>query len=92
MRCERCKLVTPADEEGRCSVCGDELALCARELLSGKDKIVTEEREGQIKVAEAVELALRLGEKAVAEAPVGTGKALAYGIPAALAKGKRTVI
>jgi len=42
-------------------------------------------RPGQIEMARAVELALSEGEHLVAEGPTGTGKSLAYLVPAALA-------
>ncbi len=42
-----------------------------------------EMRPGQLALARLVELAMREGKHALAEGPCGTGKSLAYGIPAA---------
>ena len=52
-------------------------------------------RQGQIDYAEAVDLAIRQGSHLMVEGPTGTGKSLAYGVPAiyhAASSGKRVVI
>jgi ATP-dependent DNA helicase DinG len=41
-----------------------------------------EARSGQVKVARAVDVAVREGQNLLAEAPTGTGKSVAYGVPA----------
>jgi len=41
-------------------------------------------RPGQVELAEAIDLALEEGHHLLAEGPTGTGKSMAYGIPAAL--------
>jgi ATP-dependent DNA helicase DinG len=49
-------------------------------------------REAQVEMAERVALAFKRQTIAIIEAGTGTGKSLAYLVPALLAKGKRTVI
>lgn len=54
-----------------------------------------EPRMGQVALAYAVDQAMRSGGTLLAEAPTGTGKSLAYGVPAswhAARQGKRVVI
>ena len=52
---------------------------------------VTEERPGQIEMAAAVDASIRTGVPLVVQAGTGTGKTLAYLVPALLA-GKRVVV
>ena len=54
-----------------------------------------EPREGQLALARAVDASFARGENLLAEAPTGTGKSLAYAVPAvyhATQRGKRVVI
>lgn len=63
-----------------------------QELLKDPSKgLVKEARKGQLAMAERVVKTLESGGVTFVEAPVGTGKSLAYLVPASLAKG-RTVI
>ncbi len=54
-----------------------------RELLShAVDAVGGTEREGQVRMAEAVDRAIRTGEHLAVQAGTGTGKSLAYLVPA----------
>ncbi|EHR62739.1 ATP-dependent DNA helicase [Saccharomonospora cyanea] len=54
-----------------------------RELLShAVDAVGGAEREGQVRMAEAVDRAIRTGEHLAVQAGTGTGKSLAYLVPA----------
>ena len=91
MRCGACLMIEPAPGgERECSLCGGELKLESSDLL-GDGGITSEIREPQLQLAAAVERALNIKSNCVAEAGTGTGKTLAYCIPA-IVNGKRVVI
>ena len=90
MRCSECFLVVPAKEERSCPVCGAPVRPDALDVL-GEGGITPEVREPQLEMAEVVQTALDSRENAITEAGVGTGKSLAYAVPAVLS-GKRVVI
>ena len=69
--------VSPAPDEARTSLPS------VRELLhTAIDAVGGTEREGQVRMADAVDTAIRTGEHLAVQAGTGTGKSLAYLVPA----------
>ena len=69
--------VSPAPDEARTSLPS------VRELLhTAVDAVCGTEREGQVRMADAVDTAIRTGEHLAVQAGTGTGKSLAYLVPA----------
>ncbi|MPY83447.1 MAG: DEAD/DEAH box helicase [Actinophytocola sp.] len=69
--------VSPAPDEARTSLPS------VRELLhTAVDAVGGTEREGQVRMADAVDTSIRTGEHLAVQAGTGTGKSLAYLVPA----------
>lgn len=60
-------------------------------LLHGAEGLIKDSREGQVKMARAVESTIATNDVLLVEGPVGVGKSFAYLIPALLS-GKRTIV
>ena len=95
MLCGKCGFTIKHDQaplDAACMACGSSLKWDADDfLLHGAGGLVTNSREGQVKMARAVEAAIAKKNCLLVEGPVGVGKSFAYLLPALLS-GKRTVV
>lgn len=92
MQCTQCFIAVPTTQNEPCFLCGGKVLPTAEDLLgSSPTSIVKEYRKAQVEMANLVEKAIGKKSPAIVEAGVGTGKSLAYLIPAILS-GKRTVV